>query len=55
MDFLGTGKWSAERYADGAQATDFVITRDVAVTAKEPHKVELAPGGGLLMRIRKQP
>ena len=55
MDFLGAGKWSAERYADGAQATDFAITRDVAVSAASPHKAELAPGGGLLMRVRKQP
>jgi alpha-glucosidase len=55
MDFLGAGKWSAERFADGAQPTDFAITRDVAVSAKSPHKLELAPGGGLLLRLRKQP
>jgi alpha-glucosidase len=55
MDFLGAGTWSAVRYADGAQPTDFAITRDVAVTAKSPHKVDLAPGGGLLLRLRKQP
>lgn len=54
MDFLGAGTWAADRYADGAQAADFAITRGVAVTASAPHKVDLAPGGGLLLRLRKQ-
>lgn len=53
MDFLGAGKWTADRYADGANPTDLVIARDVPVSADTPHKAQLAPGGGLLLRLRK--
>jgi hypothetical protein len=47
-------KWMAGSYADGAQPADFAITRDVPVSAGTPHKAQLAPGGGLLLRLRKQ-
>ncbi len=54
MDFLGDGTWVADRYADGMQAAEFAITRAVAVPAKSFHKADLAAGGGLLLRLRRQ-
>ncbi len=54
MDFLGTGKWTADRYADGAQPAEFAITRNVPMSATTPLQADLAPGGGLLLRLRKQ-
>ena len=53
MAFLGAGKWLADCYGDGEQPAKFVITRDVAVSATTPHKVTLAAGGGVVLRLRK--
>lgn len=54
MDFLGAGDWTADRYADGAKPADFSVTRAVVLTAAAKHKVDLAAGGGLTLRIRKK-
>ena len=54
MDFLAAGSWTADRYADGATPAEFAITRGVAVSPAAPHLVQLAPGGGLVMHLRKQ-
>ncbi|MEI8373869.1 MAG: glycoside hydrolase family 97 catalytic domain-containing protein [Planctomycetota bacterium] len=54
MDFLGAGDWTADRYADGAKPTDFAVTRAVVLSAADKHKVDLAAGGGLTLRIRKK-
>jgi len=54
MDFLAAGSWTADRYADGATPAEFAITRGVAVSPAAPHPVQLAPGGGLVMHLRKQ-
>jgi len=54
MDFLGVGDWTADRFADGVKPTDFAVTRAVVLSAATKHKVDLAAGGGLTLRIRKK-
>ena len=57
LAFLGDGTWEATLWADGANAdkvgTDYRRTlRDV--TAGEPLALELAPGGGAVVRLRRR-
>ena len=54
LEFLGTGNWAADRYADGEQPAEFAITRGVAISPTVPHKVALAAGGGLVLHLRQQ-
>jgi alpha-glucosidase len=53
--FLGSGAWGATIWSDGANAdkvgTDYRRTT-AAVTAGEPLRLDLAPGGGAVLRLR---
>ena len=57
-DFLGNGTWTAEIFEDGVNAdrdaTDYV-RRERSVTAGEPLRVRLAPGGGWTARLVRDP
>ena len=54
LDFLGAGKWSAEIHRDGPNADRAAVdyAREMTtVTAGQPLKIVLAPGGGWVARL----
>ncbi len=55
LEFLGTGEWTADVFADGAKPVDFAITRGAKASPAVPYRAELAAGGGVTLRLRKQP
>ena len=50
LDFLGSGRWQAQVWRDGAEPTA-VATETVAVTARDVVALDLAPSGGGAIRI----
>jgi alpha-glucosidase len=57
LAFLGGGTWEATLWSDGANAdkvgTDYRRTvREM--TAAEPLALDLAPGGGAVVRLRRR-
>lgn len=57
LDFLGEGEWCAEVFRDGINAsrngTDY-IREDVEVKRGESIVAEMAPGGGIAMKITRK-
>ena len=57
LDFLDGGSWEATLWTDGVNAdkvgTDYRrTTREIA--ASSPLSLELAPGGGAVVRLQRQ-
>ena len=57
LDFLGEGEWCAEVFRDGVNAsrngTDY-IREDIEVKKGESIVAEMAPGGGIAMKITRK-
>ena len=57
-DFLGEGEWAVEAFEDAADAdvnAEHYVRRTFTITAGEPLKVRLAPGGGFAARLTRAP
>jgi endonuclease/exonuclease/phosphatase family metal-dependent hydrolase len=55
--FLGEGEWKAEAFEDAADAdvnAEHYVRRTFTITAGEPLKVRLAPGGGFAAKFKRK-